>query len=451
MVWVPGGSFPMGSERLLSRGTPGAPGRGRRVLDGRAPGDGGRVPPVRDGDRLRDRGRAPARPGRVPGRGPRPAAPGSLVFLATAGRWTCGTWRSGGGTPRAPTGAIPAGRAARRAAWTGTRSPTWPPRTPTRTPPGRARSCPPRPSGSSPPAAGWTGRSSPGATSSAKGRVMANTWQGEFPWHNLKPPAARARRRCGASRRTATASTTWPATCGSGRATTSPRSRGQPAARPCCAPRNPRVTDPGGSLVPGEPGAHIPRRVIKGGSHLCAPNYCLRYRPAARQGEAVDTSTAHLGFRCVSARQRPYGLRRRGRGMAPVPDPEQRVGDRPSAQREPVRGEPVGQCRQHGLARVHLGQHQEPGEAGFHDPQAAGRDGDHPDDAGYRVGDQDHGGTRVSPGGPQRGEQAQVVERETASGQQRRLPPLPAQHGPDVVALGQQGLVQPLQRRAFRK
>jgi hypothetical protein len=43
----------------------------------------------------------------------------------------------------------------------------------------------------------------------------------------------------------------------------------------------------------------IPRRVIKGGSHLCAPSYCLRYRPAARQGEAVDTSTGHIGFRCV--------------------------------------------------------------------------------------------------------------------------------------------------------
>jgi hypothetical protein len=39
----------------------------------------------------------------------------------------------------------------------------------------------------------------------------------------------------------------------------------------------------------------IPRRVIKGGSHLCAPSYCLRYRPAARQGEAVDTSTGHIG------------------------------------------------------------------------------------------------------------------------------------------------------------
>ena len=47
------------------------------------------------------------------------------------------------------------------------------------------------------------------------------------------------------------------------------------------------------------PGTQIPRRVTKGGSHLCAPNYCLRYRPAARQGEAVDTSTSHIGFRCV--------------------------------------------------------------------------------------------------------------------------------------------------------
>ena len=44
----------------------------------------------------------------------------------------------------------------------------------------------------------------------------------------------------------------------------------------------------------------IPRRIIKGGSHLCAPNYCLRFRPAARQGEAVDTSTGHIGFRCIS-------------------------------------------------------------------------------------------------------------------------------------------------------
>ena len=67
------------------------------------------------------------------------------------------------------------------------------------------------------------------------------------------------------------------------------------AAKACCVPSNPRV---GADDVRG-PGAQIPRRVIKGGSHLCAPNYCLRYRPAARQGEAVDTSTQHIGFRCV--------------------------------------------------------------------------------------------------------------------------------------------------------
>jgi formylglycine-generating enzyme required for sulfatase activity len=51
--------------------------------------------------------------------------------------------------------------------------------------------------------------------------------------------------------------------------------------------------------APDERGGAAPRRVVKGGSHLCAPNYCLRYRPAARQGETVDTSTCHIGFRCV--------------------------------------------------------------------------------------------------------------------------------------------------------
>src|ERR1700747_270976 len=74
----------------------------------------------------------------------------------------------------------------------------------------------------------------------------------------------------------------------------------EPAKSPCCGPpRNPRTESPEESYDVGRPGAHIPRRVIKGGSHLCAPSYCLRYRPAARQPEAVDTSTSHIGFRCV--------------------------------------------------------------------------------------------------------------------------------------------------------
>jgi formylglycine-generating enzyme required for sulfatase activity len=85
------------------------------------------------------------------------------------------------------------------------------------------------------------------------------------------------------------------------RAAPGPRS---PAAR--AAPRradslrNPRVESPADSYDVGRPGAHVPRRAIKGGSHLCAPSYCLRYRPAARQPEAIDTSTSHIGFRCVA-------------------------------------------------------------------------------------------------------------------------------------------------------
>ena len=70
--------------------------------------------------------------------------------------------------------------------------------------------------------------------------------------------------------------------------------------RPCCGPpRNPRVTSAGNRSNTGQPDAHIPRRVVKGGSQLCAPNYCLRYRPAARQPEAIDTATDHIGFRCI--------------------------------------------------------------------------------------------------------------------------------------------------------
>ena len=61
-------------------------------------------------------------------------------------------------------------------------------------------------------------------------------------------------------------------------------------------PRGPREED---SFDPCQPKIKIPRKVIKGGSHLCAPNYCRRYRPAARHAEPIDTSTCHLGFRCI--------------------------------------------------------------------------------------------------------------------------------------------------------
>ncbi len=89
-------------------------------------------------------------------------------------------------------------------------------------------------------------------------------------------------------------------------------------ASPCCVPSNPRVTSPDESYNPGQPGEHIPRRVIKGGSHLCAPNYCLRYRPAARQPQMIDTSMSHLGFRCIV--RRPPSRGRSDRLMADKPN-----------------------------------------------------------------------------------------------------------------------------------
>ena len=63
----------------------------------------------------------------------------------------------------------------------------------------------------------------------------------------------------------------------------------------------------------------IPRRVVKGGSHLCAPNYCLRYRPAARQAEAIETSTSHIGFRCVV--RAPSSANEKGPDPASTSDP----------------------------------------------------------------------------------------------------------------------------------
>ncbi|WP_448580527.1 formylglycine-generating enzyme family protein [Thermaurantiacus sp.] len=69
--------------------------------------------------------------------------------------------------------------------------------------------------------------------------------------------------------------------------------------RPCCAPRNPRGAAQEESYDPAMPQIRIPRRVLKGGSHLCAPSYCRRYRPAARHAQAIDSSTSHIGFRCI--------------------------------------------------------------------------------------------------------------------------------------------------------
>jgi len=134
------------------------------------------------------------------------------------------------------------------------------------------------------------------------GQMMANTWQGQFPWQNLltdgfagtSPVGSFPANGYGLHDMTGNV---WEWTCDY----FTPR-HAAPAAGGCCAPHNPRVSSPpAGAMIAG-PGSHLPRKVIKGGSHLCAPSYCLRYRPAARQSETIDTATGHLGFRCVIRR-----------------------------------------------------------------------------------------------------------------------------------------------------
>jgi formylglycine-generating enzyme len=124
-----------------------------------------------------------------------------------------------------------------------------------------------------------------------KGRHMTNTWQGEFPWQNLvsdgyertSPVGSFPANGYGLVDMTGNVwewTSDWYAGRGNGDA-------------PCCGADRREA-----SLDPEDP-AGIPRKVMKGGSHLCAPNYCRRYRPAARMAQPVDTSTSHLGFRCI--------------------------------------------------------------------------------------------------------------------------------------------------------
>lgn len=114
---------------------------------------------------------------------------------------------------------------------------------------------------------GWE-RTSPVGTYPANGYglidMIGNTWEWTRDWWSDKPEIARKK-----------------------------------SGESCCTISNPRGAKLEDSFDPAQPSVRIGRKVLKGGSHLCAANYCQRYRPAARHPEMIDTSTSHIGFRCV--------------------------------------------------------------------------------------------------------------------------------------------------------
>ena len=130
-----------------------------------------------------------------------------------------------------------------------------------------------------------------------EGTQMANTWQGDFPWQNLRLDGFEGTAPVGQFPPNGYGlydmignvwewTTDW----------YGPHHQPQKA---CCSGAVSRGGTRDESYDPAMPDIKIPRRVIKGGSFLCAPNYCRRYRPAARMAQPIDTSTCHVGMRLV--------------------------------------------------------------------------------------------------------------------------------------------------------
>ena len=306
MVWVPAGTFLMGSDRHYPEETPAH----RVAVDGfwmdRYAVTNAEFARFVDATGYVTLAERPARPEDYPGAAPEMLAPSSVVFRKSSGPvdlrnpynwWTYvpgADWRH----PHGPESTHP--RSRQRIPWCRSRT-----RTSRPTPPGPGRISRPKPNGSTRRAAASTAPSSSGATSSrpaagawptpgrasSRGRIsLEDGFEGTAPVGSFPPNGYGLYDMAG---------NVW-------ELTTDWYQEHEQLEHACCSIgrafgtiENPRGAEREQSFDPRTPGVQIPRKVMKGGSYLCAPNYCQRYRPAARMPQPLDTATCHVGFRCI--------------------------------------------------------------------------------------------------------------------------------------------------------
>ncbi len=306
MVRVPGGAFTMGSEAFYPEEAP-----RRRVAVDPFRIDAAPVTNRRFAAFVAATGHVTAAevapdPADYPGMDPALAVPGSLVFqrtrgpvsLADASQWWAfvpgADWRHPAGPGSSleglddhPVVHVAHADAAAFAAWAGKALPTeaeWE---------FAARG------GLDGAEYAWGHELSPG------GRMMANTWQGAFPFSNLLTDGWERTSPVGAFPPNGYGLHDMIGNVWEWTADWWSEPKLAKATGACCVSRNPRGGRAADSHDPATPHVHIPRKVLKGGSHLCAPNHCQRYRPAARHPEPIDTSAGHVGFRCVRREPSP--------------------------------------------------------------------------------------------------------------------------------------------------
>jgi formylglycine-generating enzyme len=215
-----------------------------------------------------------------------------------AGRSTYATSTCGGHGRRGRAGNIPKGRRPHSPAGRNTRSSTSPTRTRAPTPHGAGKALPTESQwelaargGLEAAVYGWGDEPEPADA------MLANYWHGDFPWraepgYGTTAPVGSYPPNGHGLFDTAGNVWEWTADWYTAR-------HPEDADKPCCVPHNPRGGREQDSIDYAQPQFAIARKVIKGGSFLCADSYCLRYRPAARRPQMIDTGMSHIGFRCA--------------------------------------------------------------------------------------------------------------------------------------------------------